>query len=202
MTERLRVLVRPRHGHLRARINKKIEDDIVYIDQTGADRTTQLRKLVTGLFRYERVETHPHVALEMQGYAERLVQEALKYGPNHKPTMELMDFWMNEKDLIHKVFKVFVPRYQKFDAPYTKLHKIPMMNKQKQPMIRGVLEMKGNPYPPVEPHPLQNRNSLANILIAEAKKEYYLRKLKTPEEVNKMPPAENPTATESTPSSA
>jgi len=35
--------------------------------------------------------------------------------------MEMADFWLEEKQLIHKLFKVLVPRYENFPTAYTRL---------------------------------------------------------------------------------
>lgn len=31
----------------------------------------------------------------------------------------IQDYWINDKDLIHKIYKVFVPRYANTIGPYT-----------------------------------------------------------------------------------
>ncbi|OQV13267.1 putative 39S ribosomal protein L17, mitochondrial [Hypsibius exemplaris] len=176
-------------GGLRARVrpmNLNVEPHNLP-DQTGAGRLTVLRQLVTGLFRYERLEMNESKAFEMQGYAELLLQEAMRYGPKHKPTMELMDFWMLEKDLIHRVFKVYVPRFARFEAPYTKLWYVPSRPEGRQSYMshkRILMELKGNPYPPVEPRHLDNKSSLANILLAEAKRDYVRQKIRAQAEVH------------------
>lgn len=33
----------------------------------------------------------------------------------------MADFWLEEKQLIHKLFKVLVPRYENFPTAYTRL---------------------------------------------------------------------------------
>lgn len=32
------------------------------------------------------------------------------YGDKHKHTMEMADWWLEDKSLVHKLFKVLVPR--------------------------------------------------------------------------------------------
>ena len=152
---------------------------------------------VAGLFRYERIETHDKHALEIQQYTELLLQEAIRYGPRHKPTMELVDFYMLEKDLVHKTFKLYVPRFARFEPPYTKIHFIPT---EKLEIKRVLLELKGNPYPPVEPRPLDRRGSLVNILLAEAKRDYVRKKIKAESamEESRDAPMEKPMKAEET----
>lgn len=49
---------------------------------------------ITDLIKFERVELPLHKAEEIQGYTERLITEAIRYGDCHVPTMELADFWI------------------------------------------------------------------------------------------------------------
>jgi large subunit ribosomal protein L17 len=35
--------------------------------------------------------------------------------------MKMADFWLLEKQLVHKLFKVLVPRYENFNISYTRL---------------------------------------------------------------------------------
>lgn len=60
-------------------------------------------------------------ATEARDYAERLIQDAILYGPKHIRTMELASFWIKEKQLVHKLFKVFVPRLQNETTGFTKV---------------------------------------------------------------------------------
>lgn len=65
-----------------------------------------LSKLVTMLVRDERIEHTYSTLSEARDYAERLIAEAVQHGDCHQPTMELADFWLKEKQLVHKLFKV------------------------------------------------------------------------------------------------
>jgi len=59
--------------------------------------------------------------------------------------MDLANFWIIEKQLVHKLFKVLVPRYQNYTTSFTKLHKAPNI----YPTIhydRAILELKGRFY--------------------------------------------------------
>jgi large subunit ribosomal protein L17 len=57
---------------------------------------------------------------------ERLIDLAKKYGDKHEGMMEMADYWLLEKDLVPKLFKVIVPRYQDKIGPYTLVHKLPI----------------------------------------------------------------------------
>ncbi|GAB0092872.1 39S ribosomal protein L17, mitochondrial [Sergentomyia squamirostris] len=134
-------------------------------------RLLKLRKTVTGLFQNERIELFYPRADEARGYAETLINEAIRYGDCHKATMEMADYWLLNKQCVHKLFKVLVPRYQNFNVSYTRMYKAP----REYPGYytkRAVLELRGNPFPPLVPDKVQNRNFLHNVLLDEAKRAY------------------------------
>lgn len=57
----------------------------------------------------------------------------------------MANFWITEKQLVHKLFKVLVPRYQNYTTSFTKLHKAPNI----YPIghyERAILELKGRFY--------------------------------------------------------
>ncbi|XP_076367061.1 mitochondrial ribosomal protein L17 [Tachypleus tridentatus] len=157
-------------------------------------RIKQLRATVTALLKHERIELNYQRADEARGYAERLIMEALTNGDRHQPTMELADFWLEEKQLIHKLFKVLVPRYQNSCESFTALHMLPMgvsatlSEKNTHVYPQALLELKGNPFPSVPTKKEINKNSLTNILVEEAMKEIRYAKVEkqegqpTPEE--------------------
>lgn len=49
-----------------------------------------------------------------------------QYSFRHVGTMEMADYWILEKDLIPKLFKVIVPRFQNSCGPYTQVFKLPI----------------------------------------------------------------------------
>ncbi|KAK3107248.1 hypothetical protein FSP39_010195 [Pinctada imbricata] len=57
-------------------------------------RIDRLKMLVTALMRYERIETRHDYCDETRGYAERLIQIAIKNGDKCPETMELADYWL------------------------------------------------------------------------------------------------------------
>ncbi|XP_013191518.1 large ribosomal subunit protein bL17m [Amyelois transitella] len=134
-------------------------------------RLDKLRKTVTGLIKYERIELNYNRGDEARQYAERLISEAIRHGDCHKPTMETADFWLLEKELIHKLFKVLVPRYEQSSTCYTNLVKAPRAQNTRN-TDKVVLELKGNPYPPLINKQAQNRQLIQNILLDAAKQDY------------------------------
>jgi len=154
--------------------------------KTSEGRLLTIGKHLTKLFREERIEMIDHRAHAVRPYAERLLQLAIEYGDCHKPTMEVCNFYLHEKDLIHKLFKVFVPRYRNCSTAFTTIHQLPafygadpdypyelMQYCHYNPVI---LEMKGNPYPPVVRKPEVHQNSLLNVLLSAAQKNYAMEK--------------------------
>lgn len=86
--------------------------------------------------------------------------------------MEMADFWITEKQYIHKLFKVLVPRFQNCPVSYTRMYKAPKSYPDITFRDRAVLELRGNPFPVLKPHLGVNRNFIHNVLLEEAKKEY------------------------------
>ncbi|XP_074652727.1 large ribosomal subunit protein bL17m-like [Tubulanus polymorphus] len=139
-------------------------------------RLLSLRRDVTKLLRYERLDDlHYKRADEARQYAERLISLAVKYGDRHKPTMEMVDHWVLEKDLIHKLFKVLVPRYENYSESFCNVYSLPRDLPGTQTQW-AILELKGNPWPPVLPKQRNFTNSLTNVLLNAAKKDYYEQK--------------------------
>lgn len=139
-------------------------------------RIKKLQKLVAAVVRYERIETTWNYADETRGYVERLIQDAVRNGPTHKRTMEMAKYWLVDPDLVHKLFKVLVPRFQMYTVACTSMFPLPMKFPGSA-RYQGILELKGNPYPPVVPHHRDNKNSLLNILLTSAQEEYREEKL-------------------------
>ncbi|XP_066950406.1 large ribosomal subunit protein bL17m [Macrobrachium rosenbergii] len=138
-------------------------------------RLIKLRKTVTDLVKNERIELNYNRADEARGYAERLISDAIKYGDRHRPTMEMASYWLEEKQLVHKLFKVLVPRFKDSQTAYTKMHKAP----KEYPgyhFDRVVLELRGNPFPPLENKPVSTRNWINNVLLEEARREFNINK--------------------------
>lgn len=99
----------------------------------------------------------------------QLISDAIRYGDCHRQTMEVANFYLLEKQLVHKLFKVLVPRFENYQVSYTRMFKAP----REYPghyRQRSVLELRGNPYPSLVPDFNMNRNLLHNVLLDEARK--------------------------------
>uniref|UniRef100_G3MRP0 Large ribosomal subunit protein bL17m n=2 Tax=Amblyomma TaxID=6942 RepID=G3MRP0_AMBMU len=159
-------------------------------------RVEKIRATLTALLKHERIELNYPRADEVRGYAERLIQDAIRYGDCHTRTMELADFWINEKQLVHKLFKVLAPRFATYQGTYTRVHVLqtPFNDKFDEPHKPGpyykynwvCLELKGNPYPPVPGVVAPNPQFLPNVLLSEARKEVH--RMQFPEKAAAPPP--------------
>ncbi|XP_070822812.1 large ribosomal subunit protein bL17m [Chaetodon trifascialis] len=126
-------------------------------------RINMLRNILTGLVRHERIETTHARADEVRFYAEKLIDYAKK-GDTDEKAMKMANFWLTEKDLLPKLFKVLAPRFETQSNGYTRMARIP--NKQNLDQAKmAVLEYKGNPFPPLYPVRKQNELSLINQLL-------------------------------------
>ncbi|KAL1461064.1 hypothetical protein WDU94_012996 [Cyamophila willieti] len=138
-------------------------------------RVKKIRAIVTALFKYERIEVYHYDGDEARGYAERLISDAIRHGDTHKETMEMADYWIEEKNLVHKLFKVLVPRFQNTSSSYTRMLNAPIPHatpEDSHPHFRSVIELRGNPFPPLIQSAVDNRLLIQNVLLEEAKKEY------------------------------
>ncbi|KAF5284589.1 hypothetical protein FQR65_LT02415 [Abscondita terminalis] len=160
LVSRLRIKVNPRLRKLRN-------------PEGPLGRLKALRKTVTALIKHERIELNYPRADEARMYAERSVvdfgcNKIWRLPQDNHGKCRLLD---NGKQLIHKLFKVLAPRYENYYTSYTRMYRVPRpypgpMNK------KAVLELRGNPYPPLIPDKSSNRNLIHNVLLDEAKKEY------------------------------
>ncbi|XP_049440733.1 39S ribosomal protein L17, mitochondrial [Epinephelus fuscoguttatus] len=126
-------------------------------------RINMLRNILTGLVRHERIETTMARADEVRFYAEKLVDYAKK-GDTDEKAMKMASFWLTEKDLVPKLFKVLAPRFENQTQGYTRMARLPSrQNLDKAKM--AVLEYKGNPFPPLYPVRKDNALTLINQLL-------------------------------------
>ncbi|XP_035528812.1 39S ribosomal protein L17, mitochondrial [Morone saxatilis] len=126
-------------------------------------RINMLRNILTGLVRHERIETTWVRADEVRFYAEKLIDYAKK-GDTDEKAMKMADFWLTEKDLVPKLFKVLAPRFEPHSNSYTRMERIP--NRQNLDRAKmAVLEYKGNPFPPLCSVKKDNELTLINQLL-------------------------------------
>ncbi|VDD87170.1 unnamed protein product [Enterobius vermicularis] len=133
--------------------------------------------MVTRLIREERCEFLHNRAVEARPYVERLLQLAIYRGLEDPYVKEMTDWWVVEEDLRKKLFDVLVPRFRNLGEPYTDLYTLPKersilyirrKNIKSRAAEIGVLELKGNPYPPVIKEAPDHSSLLLNILLKNA----------------------------------
>jgi len=149
-------------------------------------RLELLRTQVTSLIVNERLELTKHSGVTVREYTERLIQEAISHGDTHKPTMELADWWLEDKAAIHKLFKVIVPRMKEQPFAFTRQFNAPSQasaNKEGQDRTmrqwrdKVIVELVGHPFPPLHYSNTEpNRKMIHNVLLAEARREMRLQK--------------------------
>ncbi|KAG5887902.1 hypothetical protein JTB14_018954 [Gonioctena quinquepunctata] len=162
-------------SQLRVRVNPRLRK---FRNPGGPEeRLNKLRKTVTALIKHERIELNYPRADESRMYAERLISDAIRYGDCHKATMEMADYWLVEKQIIHKLFKVLVPRFENYSVAYTRLLRAPKPYPGEK-HLKAILELRGNPYPSLLPDTHTNRNLIHNVLLDEARKAYRTEKYK------------------------
>ncbi|KAM4014240.1 large ribosomal subunit protein bL17m isoform 1-T1 [Anomaloglossus baeobatrachus] len=126
-------------------------------------RLDMLRNLLTALVRHERIETTWARADELRFYADKIIDYG-KCGDNDETAMKMADFWLTEKDLVHKLFKTLVPRFNSHDSSYTSMYQIPNRENLDRAKM-AVIEYKGNPLPPLPVHRRDHEKTLVNQLL-------------------------------------
>lgn len=155
-----------------------------FFQATPGDQLKGYAHKVTRLFQDERIVLSYPKAQAIRPHVERLIVEAMRNGDRHRPTMDLANFWLLDKSMIHKLFKVFVPRYENYCTSFTAFHRIgpdykgtlrphsELVGKATSSYRDGVcLEMKGNMLPPIIRPKLPKESLLTNILINGARHE-------------------------------
>uniref|UniRef100_UPI00358E190C large ribosomal subunit protein bL17m-like isoform X6 n=1 Tax=Myxine glutinosa TaxID=7769 RepID=UPI00358E190C len=134
-----------------------------------ASRTDMLRNLLTALVRHERILTTTGRADELRPYAEKIIDYG-KLGDRNARAMKIADFWLTEKDLIPKLFRVLAPRFAESSGPYLQVVRVPnSANLDRAPT--SAIEYLGNPLPPL---PIKRRapdDTLLNTLIRGLREE-------------------------------
>lgn len=121
------------------------------------------------LFREERAEFRFHRAVELRPYVERLLQFGILRGSEDPYTREMVDWWIMDGDIREKFFEVYVPRFREKEdfGPFTSLYFI-QDDPSEGHFHRGVIELNGNPYPPIVIEQMVYSHNLLNVLLKNA----------------------------------
>eukprot|EP00105_Crassostrea_gigas_P000413 XP_011412228.1 PREDICTED: uncharacterized protein LOC105317316 [Crassostrea gigas] len=131
-------------------------------------RELRLQKTISMLLRFQRIEGSWGVINETREYTEALIERAIKKGPEDPEMMKLANHWLLEKDLVHMLFREYVPRFShpKYqNQPYLQSYKIEMQPGRQYMTQMGCLELKENPWPKVKPDPPNTEGQLHNVLL-------------------------------------
>eukprot|EP00092_Neocalanus_flemingeri_P000579 GFUD01000614.1.p1 GENE.GFUD01000614.1~~GFUD01000614.1.p1 ORF type:complete len:209 (-),score=64.11 GFUD01000614.1:92-718(-) len=156
----------------------------------GADsdryRLEICRTAVTSLIVNERLEMTKMMGMTIREYTERLIQEAITHGDTHVPTMNMVDWWLQDKSAIHKLFKVLVPRLKDQPHSYTRYFYSPIqassnmhgaLPTSKSYRDKVVVELVGHPFPSLHYSNTEpNKKMIHNVLLGEARREMRLQK--------------------------
>ncbi|NWI28962.1 RM17 protein, partial [Sula dactylatra] len=117
-------------------------------------RLDLLRNLVTALVRHERIEA----PLRSSPPTPKSLLALRSPGAGAQRAAP------QEKDLIHKLFKVLAPRFQPHPGSYTRLLQIPNRDSLDRAKM-AVIELKGNPFPPLICPRRDSEKTLLNQLL-------------------------------------
>ncbi|KAL6726088.1 hypothetical protein Aduo_008095 [Ancylostoma duodenale] len=157
------------------------------IEPSSRARLEVLRRIVTRMVREERAELQWNRAVEARPYLERLIQLGVERGEHDDYTSEMMEWWLPEADLITKMHKVIVPRFVDREGPFTSIYRLPTQRLLHYTVSKferwrrydiAVLEIDGNPFPPVLGEKENKSSSLLNVLLKDSLQNR-LKKLKT-----------------------
>lgn len=85
--------------------------------------------------------------------------------------MARANYWLIDKQMVHKLFKVLAPKYKDYLVSYTRMWKAPRIYPGMY-TDRCVLELRNNPYPSLDPVNTKNPLFLHNILLSQARLEF------------------------------
>jgi large subunit ribosomal protein L17 len=90
------------------------------LNRTSTHREAMFRNMATSLFRHERIETTHPKALELRGYAERLITLAKK-GDLHARRLAFRK--IRDQAILSKLFNDIAPRFGSTPGGYTRVTK-------------------------------------------------------------------------------
>ncbi|MFZ9886408.1 MAG: 50S ribosomal protein L17 [Myxococcota bacterium] len=91
------------------------------LNRTASHRSALFKNLAEALFTHERIETTHPKALELRGYAERLITLA-KRGDLH--ARRLANRKIRDQEVLKKLFDDIAPRYASTPGGYTRVTKV------------------------------------------------------------------------------
>jgi large subunit ribosomal protein L17 len=116
------------------------------LNRTSTHRQAMLRNMATSLFRHESIETTHPKALELRGYAERLITLAKKgdLAARRRAFRQIRD-----QEILHKLFADIADRFDGRPGGYTRVTKVRYRRGDNAPI--SVIELVGNETSPSGP---------------------------------------------------
>lgn len=91
------------------------------LNRTSTHRQAMFRNMATSLFKHERIETTHPKAMELRGYAERLITLA-KRGDIHARRQAFRK--IRDEEVLHKLFSDIAERYKARPGGYTRVTRV------------------------------------------------------------------------------
>ncbi len=108
------------------------------LNRTSAHRQAMLRNMATSLFKHERIETTYPKAMELRGFAEKLITRA-KRNDIHSKRIVFKD--IKDRDAHVKLFDTIAPKFAERKGGYTRVTKTRVRNGDSAAM--AVIELVG-----------------------------------------------------------
>jgi large subunit ribosomal protein L17 len=176
--------------------------------RNAAERRSLYRNMVTSLFKHERITTTVPKAKELRRFAERVVtlcKRGVAKSKESKNDALLLAarrrarVWVNDRDVLRKLFDDIAERYAERPGGYTRIVKVGPRLGDNAPM--AIIELmpgeRKAPPPPPEPEP-KGKGKKKLEAAAEAKPAAEAKakgKAKGAAKVEDAPPAETPKRT-------
>ena len=112
------------------------------LNRTSAHRQAMFRNMTTSLFKHERVETTHPKAMELRGYAEKLITLAKKgdLAARRRAFRQIRD-----DEVLSKLFSDIAVRYKTRPGGYTRVTRVRIRRGDNAPM--SIVELVGNERP-------------------------------------------------------
>ena len=112
------------------------------LNRTSTHRAAMFRNMAESLFRHEKIETTNPKAMELRGYAERLITLA-KSDTLHARRLAARK--IQDHEVLQKLFKDIAPRFASTPGGYTRVTKVRI--RKGDNTVMSMIELVGNEEP-------------------------------------------------------
>jgi large subunit ribosomal protein L17 len=112
------------------------------LNRSVSHRKAMFRNMATALFQHERIETTHPKAMELRGYAERLITLARKgdLAARRQAARKIKD-----QDVLKKLFDDIAPRFASTPGGYTRVTKVRV--RRGDNTVMSIIELVGSEEP-------------------------------------------------------